>query len=130
VDWFDDWALTWAVFVPLAGALVLALVPATADRLARMAGVGVTFLALLAGVGMLARFDLHAGRVMQFEVNRPWIETIGTRYHLGVDGIAIGTRQLARGLRYLQSGQAQWYAAALFIGVVGLAVVVTQVIGR
>jgi NADH-quinone oxidoreductase subunit L len=47
-----------------------------------------------------------------------------------VNGIAIGTRQLARGLRYVQSGQAQWYAAALFIGVVGLAVVVTQVIGR
>ena len=47
-----------------------------------------------------------------------------------VNGIAIGTRQLARGLRYLQSGQAQWYAAALFIGVVGLAVVATQVIGR
>jgi NADH-quinone oxidoreductase subunit L len=47
-----------------------------------------------------------------------------------VNGIALGTRQLARGLRYLQSGQAQWYAAALFIGVVGLAVVVTQVIGR
>jgi NADH-quinone oxidoreductase subunit L len=47
-----------------------------------------------------------------------------------VNGIAIGTRQLARGLRYLQSGQAQWYAAAVFIGVVGLAVVVTQVIGR
>jgi NADH-quinone oxidoreductase subunit L len=47
-----------------------------------------------------------------------------------VNGTAIGTRQLARGLRYLQTGQAQWYAAALFIGVVGLAVVVTQVIGR
>jgi NADH-quinone oxidoreductase subunit L len=47
-----------------------------------------------------------------------------------VNGIALGTRQLARGLRYLQSGQAQWYAAALFIGVVGLAVVATQVIGR
>jgi NADH-quinone oxidoreductase subunit L len=47
-----------------------------------------------------------------------------------VNGTAIGTRQLARGLRHLQTGQAQWYAAALFIGVVGLAVVVTQVIGR
>ena len=47
-----------------------------------------------------------------------------------VNGIALGTRQLARGLRYVQTGQAQWYAAALFVGVVGLAVVVTQVIGR
>jgi len=42
----------------------------------------------------------------------------------------LGTRRLARGLRYVQSGQAQWYAAALFLGVVGLAVVVTQLVGR
>jgi NADH-quinone oxidoreductase subunit L len=47
-----------------------------------------------------------------------------------VNGAGLGTRRFSRGLRYLQSGQAQWYAAALFIGVVGLAVVVTQVIGR
>jgi NADH-quinone oxidoreductase subunit L len=47
-----------------------------------------------------------------------------------VDGVGLGTRRLARGLRYVQSGQAQWYAAALFLGVVGLAVVVTQLIGR
>jgi NADH-quinone oxidoreductase subunit M len=89
VDWFDDWALTLAVFLPLAGAVVLAALPAAADRLARLAGVAVTFLALAAGIGMLARFDLDAGRAMQFQVNRPWIETIGTRYHLGVDGIAL-----------------------------------------
>jgi NADH-quinone oxidoreductase subunit L len=47
-----------------------------------------------------------------------------------VDGVGLGTRRLARGLRYVQSGQAQWYAAALFLGVVGLAVVVTQLVGR
>jgi NADH-quinone oxidoreductase subunit L len=47
-----------------------------------------------------------------------------------VNGSGLATRRLARGLRYVQSGQAQWYAAALFIGVVGIAVVVTQVIGR
>ncbi len=47
-----------------------------------------------------------------------------------VNGTGLGTRRLARGLRYVQSGQAQWYAAALFLGVVGLAVVVTQVVGR
>jgi NADH-quinone oxidoreductase subunit L len=46
-----------------------------------------------------------------------------------VDGAGLGTGRLARGLRYVQSGQVQWYAAALFLGVVGLAVVVTQLIG-
>jgi NADH-quinone oxidoreductase subunit L len=47
-----------------------------------------------------------------------------------VNGAGLGTRRLARGLRYVQSGQAQWYAAALFLGVVGLVVVVTQLVGR
>ena len=47
-----------------------------------------------------------------------------------VNGAGLGTRRLARGLRYVQSGQAQWYAAALFIGVVGLAVVATRLIGN
>ncbi len=47
-----------------------------------------------------------------------------------VNAIGLGTRRLARGLRYVQSGQAQWYAAALFVGVVGLAVLVVQLIGR
>jgi NADH-quinone oxidoreductase subunit L len=47
-----------------------------------------------------------------------------------VNGLGLGTRRLARGLRYVQSGQAQWYAAALFLGVVGIAVVVTQLVGR
>jgi NADH-quinone oxidoreductase subunit L len=46
-----------------------------------------------------------------------------------VNGAGLGTRGLARGLRYVQSGQVQWYAAALFLGVVGLAVVVTRLIG-
>jgi NADH-quinone oxidoreductase subunit L len=47
-----------------------------------------------------------------------------------INGAGLGTRRLARGLRYVQSGQAQWYAAALFLGVVGIAVLVTQLVGR
>ncbi|HEX6674550.1 MAG TPA: NADH-quinone oxidoreductase subunit M [Actinomycetes bacterium] len=101
MNWFDDWALTLAVFLPLAGAVVLAALPAGADRLARRGGVLVTFLALLAGVGMLARFDFSAGRAMQFEVNRTWIETIGTHYHLGVDGIALPLLELSLLLCFL-----------------------------
>jgi NADH-quinone oxidoreductase subunit M len=80
--------------------VLLAVLP-VGDRLARQAGVAVTFLALLVGVGMLARFDLHAGRVMQFEVNQSWIATIGTRYHLGVDGIALPLLELSLLLCFL-----------------------------
>ena len=47
------------------------------------------YLALLVGVGMLARFDYGAGAAMQFEVSRSWIPSIGAGYHVGVDGIAL-----------------------------------------
>ena len=89
MKWFDSWALTLAVFLPLAGALVLAVLPAAMDRLIRVTGMVATFLALLAGVVVLARFDYGAGRRMQFEADRSWIEAIGTRYHLGIDGISL-----------------------------------------
>jgi len=46
-----------------------------------------------------------------------------------VNGAGTGTRRLSRTLRYLQTGQAQWYAAALFLGVIGVALVFTRLAG-
>jgi NADH-quinone oxidoreductase subunit L len=46
-----------------------------------------------------------------------------------VNGAGLGTRRLSGALRHVQSGQVQWYAAALFVGVVGVAVVFTQLVG-
>jgi NADH-quinone oxidoreductase subunit M len=87
--WFDDSALTLAVFLPLLGAVVVAVLPRERDGLIRGAALAFTGLALLVGVGMLARFDYRAGAAMQFEVARSWIPSIGAGYHVGVDGIAL-----------------------------------------
>jgi NADH-quinone oxidoreductase subunit L len=46
-----------------------------------------------------------------------------------VNGLGVGARQVAGRLRYLQSGQAQWYAAALFVGVIGIALIFTRLVG-
>ena len=89
MDWFDDSALTLAVFLPLLGAVAVAVLPKERDGLIRGAALSFTALALLAGVGMLARFDYRAGAAMQFEVARSWIPSIGAGYHVGVDGIAL-----------------------------------------
>ncbi|HZA80804.1 MAG TPA: NADH-quinone oxidoreductase subunit M, partial [Actinomycetes bacterium] len=89
MEWFDDSALTLAVFLPLLGAVVVAVLPRERDGLIRAAALGFAGLALLVGVGMLARFDYDAGAAMQFEVSRSWIPAIGAGYHLGVDGIAL-----------------------------------------
>jgi NADH-quinone oxidoreductase subunit L len=46
-----------------------------------------------------------------------------------VNGAARGTGRLGGALRYLQTGQAQWYAAALFAGVVIVAIAFTARLG-
>src|SRR6187200_535939 len=72
MDWFDDWALTLAVFIPLVG---IALVASLAT--------------LAVGIGILADFDYDNTAKMQFQVNKQWIEVINAKYHLGVDGISL-----------------------------------------
>src|SRR5215204_2816031 len=89
MDWFDDSALTLAVFLPLLGAVAVAVLPKERDGLIRGAALSFAALALLVGVGMLARFDYQAVAAMQFEVSRSWIPAIGAGYHVGVDGIAL-----------------------------------------
>jgi NADH-quinone oxidoreductase subunit M len=101
VGWFDSSALTLAVFVPLGGAVVLALLPRSGERLAKGVAMLATFLALLVGVGILARFDYSAGRTLQFDVRHSWIASIGANYHLGVDGISLPLLLLSLLLSFL-----------------------------
>jgi NADH-quinone oxidoreductase subunit M len=101
VEWFDKAALTLAVFLPLAGAVVVALLPRGRDGLLRGSALAVTLLALLVGAGMLARFDDAAGRTMQFQVQRSWIPSVGATYHLGVDGIGLPLLLLSLLLSFL-----------------------------
>jgi len=101
VEWFDKAALTLAVFLPLAGAVVVALLPQGRDGLLRGTALAVTLLALLVGAGMLARFDDAAGRTMQFQVQRSWIPSVGATYHLGVDGIGLPLLLLSLLLSFL-----------------------------
>jgi NADH-quinone oxidoreductase subunit M len=86
---FDHWALTAAVFLPLAGALVVAFWPKESE-------VGLKSVVLLttlatAGVGgyILLHFDYSTTDKLQFVVNRPWIDVINSRYHVGVDGMSL-----------------------------------------
>jgi NADH-quinone oxidoreductase subunit M len=101
VEWFDSSALTLAVFLPLAGVAVVALLPRAYDGLIRGAALAATLLALLVGAAMVARFDYGAGAAMQFEVQRSWIPSVGATYHLGVDGIGLPLLALSLLLSFL-----------------------------
>ncbi|MBA2752471.1 MAG: NADH-quinone oxidoreductase subunit M [Actinobacteria bacterium] len=86
---FDSWALTLVVFLPALGAALLIAVPRQAESVMKMVALGTTLITAAVGVGILAGFDYGATDTLQFEVNRPWIDVINSRYHMGVDGISL-----------------------------------------
>lgn len=86
--------LSFAIFVPLIGALAMVLVPLRSERLIRSAGalVAAVPLALLI-FGWLA-FDVNGER-FQLITDVPWIPSIGAGYRLGVDGISLTIASLS-----------------------------------
>ena len=83
VPWLS---VLWAL--PMLGAVVIILLPASLRGAAKYTGLAVS-LAVLAIAAMLAvRFD-PAGQRYQFVENHTWIKSFGTGYILGLDGIAL-----------------------------------------
>ena len=79
--------LTLILLVPLAGAVVVALLP---DR--RKLPNWIALVTALVTFGLTlhlpAHFALDRGG-FQFEINRPWIESPAINYHVGVDGLSL-----------------------------------------
>jgi NADH-quinone oxidoreductase subunit M len=98
---WEQAAISIAVFLPAAGALVIALLPRDRERLIRGTGVLVTGAALAVGVAMLFGFDYSAGTVLQFEVEASWISAIDANYHMGIDGISLPLFELTLLLSFL-----------------------------
>jgi NADH-quinone oxidoreductase subunit M len=89
MDWFDDWALTLAVFIPLVGMAVVLLLPKAEEEAAKVTALIASLASLAVGIGILADFNFdHTGR-LQFTANESWIDVIHSRYHVGIDGISL-----------------------------------------
>ncbi len=82
-------AITVATLLPLAGAVVIALVPRDRDRLVRGLGILFTGAAMVVAIALAIDFDYGAGGGLQFELNTRWIPAISARYHVGIDGISL-----------------------------------------
>jgi len=86
---FDHWALTGAVFVPAIGAVLCMLWPKEDETGVKIVALLTSLVALGFGVYVFAHFDYGHSSVLQMAVNRPWINVINSRYHIGVDGISL-----------------------------------------
>ena len=89
MNWVDDWALSLGTFLPAVGAAVLMFVPTSNEKLVKATGTLFAFLALVAGVVVLARFDFANAGELQLQVNTSWIPQINARYHMGIDGMSL-----------------------------------------
>src|SRR6266498_288141 len=80
--------LTVVTFVPLAGAVVAAFLPARALNLHRLWALLVTVVAFAFSIGMLAAYD--GGRSgFQMVDHAIWVRSLNFNYILGVDGISL-----------------------------------------
>lgn len=81
--------LTWIVFLPLAGAAIVGVLPAKQkDELLKSVALGVSLLVFVVSLALYFGFDGGVSG-MQFEQKVAWIAAFGISYHVGVDGISL-----------------------------------------
>jgi NADH-quinone oxidoreductase subunit M len=88
-QFLTDWGLTLMVFLPLAGALVMLLVPRTEEATHKWVALLVSLATAGIGAAVIADFDYGATETLQFVVDKPWIDVIHSRYAIGIDGLSI-----------------------------------------
>jgi NADH-quinone oxidoreductase subunit M len=88
-QFLTDWGLTLMVFLPLAGALVMLLIPRAEENVHRWVALLVTLATAGVGAAVIADFDYGASDVLQFVVNKRWIDVINARYVVGIDGLSV-----------------------------------------
>lgn len=80
--------LTIVLFLPLMGALVIALVPGQAERTVKALALLFTLATFVFSLLVLARFDASDGSFQLVETAR-WVPSAGASYRVGVDGISL-----------------------------------------
>jgi len=80
--------LSVVIFLPLAGAVVAALVPKSRPQVAKWVAAITSGVGLALTAWIVVAFDRTSG-AMQFVTDVAWVPQAGIHYHLGVDGISI-----------------------------------------
>ncbi len=81
-----QYALSVVIFLPILTGLAMLLFPFS-KGVARFTGFAVTIVTLLLGFELFLGFDGNGA--MQYVESRPWIESLGISYGLGIDGISL-----------------------------------------
>jgi NADH-quinone oxidoreductase subunit M len=85
----SGWGLSLIVFLPLVGAGLVLLIPKAQEQAIK--GVALLFALASFGAAILAvlRFDFGGSERFQLGTDLTWISAIGSRFHIGIDGISL-----------------------------------------
>jgi NADH-quinone oxidoreductase subunit M len=85
----NDWGLILVTFLPLAGALIMLLVPKESESTHKLLALVASVAAAVVGVLLLLNFDYDRAGVLQFRVDHSWIDLINARFIMGLDGLSL-----------------------------------------
>ncbi|MDR7482585.1 MAG: NADH-quinone oxidoreductase subunit M [Armatimonadota bacterium] len=80
--------LSWLIFLPLAGAAVVALLPRDREDLVRWTGLAASLATLAVFAAVWGAFDASSGGLQLVE-RVPWVPQLGIGYAVGIDGISL-----------------------------------------
>jgi NADH-quinone oxidoreductase subunit M len=89
------------VFLPLAGAILLAFLPSSRPQLIRWAALGIALATWVVSLGMLVGYSPDAVEHYQFTQSVPWIPLFGITYSVGVDGLSLALVVLTTTLTWI-----------------------------
>lgn len=84
----EGWLLTLTILLPLAGSLALMVMPARWTLAIRVVAAIAAGLTVPLSLWLCAAYDLRRGG-FQFDINVPWVPSLGISYHAAVDGISL-----------------------------------------
>ena len=88
-EFLSDWGLSLMVFLPLAGALLMMLIPKGEEQLLKLVALGASLASAAFGIAVMADFDYDDAGTLQFVVDHEWIDVIRANYFVGIDGLSI-----------------------------------------
>jgi NADH-quinone oxidoreductase subunit M len=83
-----DHLLSWVLFFPLIGMLLMLLIPGRNKKLIRLWANGVALVGFLISIPLVLNFKIGAAG-FQFAEHADWIPSIGATYSIGIDGISL-----------------------------------------
>ena len=89
MEFLNDWGITFAVFLPLVGALIIMAIPRAQEEAHKFVALATSLAVAGFGVAMLVKFSVDRADELQYVVDKNWIEAIHSRYIVGIDGISM-----------------------------------------